>query len=94
MDYRKIRRNAPSLIVQRNADGKLPDDELVEILTSSIEDTAGKCLFYLLPGRIRQSSKMVTLDRRLRPKQYTHLSQSYHYSRHAAVESMEYRILE
>ena len=31
----------PFADLKRDADGKLPDDELVEILTSAIEDTAG-----------------------------------------------------
>lgn len=32
----------PFARLQRDADGKLPDDGLVEILTSSIEDISGK----------------------------------------------------
>jgi len=32
----------PFADLERGADGKLPDDALVEILTASIEDTAGK----------------------------------------------------
>ena len=34
----------PFADLERDADGKLPDDELVEILTSAIEDTAGATL--------------------------------------------------
>lgn len=41
----------PFADIKRNADGTLPDDALVEILTSSIEDVAGKhSTFNLIAG--------------------------------------------
>lgn len=43
--------------LQRDADGKLPDDELVELLTSSIEDTAGA----FGPNNIPTALKAITI---------------------------------
>ena len=43
--------------LKRDADGKLPDDELVELLTSSIEDTAGA----FGPNNIPTALKAITV---------------------------------
>ena len=75
----------PFADLKRDADGKLPDDELVEILTSAIEDTAG----LNLTKYCKPISRRLIVGRRFWTKQHTYLSKSYHHPWYAAIKGME-----
>ena len=80
----------PFADLKRDADGKFLDDELVEILASSIEDTAG-----LTPVKFgEQFSQGLIVYRSLWTKQHTYLSKGYYHPWNAAIKGMESWLVE
>ena len=80
----------PFADLKRDAEGRLPDDELVEILTSAIEDTAG-----LTHTECRTPfSKRLIVHRGIWTKQHTYLSQGYYHPWYAAIKGVESWLVE
>lgn len=74
----------PFAKLQRDANGKFSDDDLVRILTESVEDVAGN-YFGPLWLTLRRGLTGIRLFRR---KQYPQVSQSSHYPWNAAGQEM------